>query len=135
MTLFIRVVAAEDKAVALKRAISSDSADRFTPNLDQFKELPGTPFAYWVGASVRAAFSRFPTVEGDGRAVRVGLQTSDDFRFLRTQWEIDPKKREKKWFPFAKGGALSPFYASLHLVIHWDESGKELKAWAYPTLQ
>jgi len=129
MTLFIRAVAAEDKATALKQAISGDSPDRFTPELDQFRELPGTPFAYWVGPGVRAAFNRFPTVEGDGRAVRVGLQTSDDFRFLRAHWEIDPKERGKEWFPFAKGGQLSPFYASLHLVIRWGCEGKQLKAW------
>src|SRR4051794_2922027 len=104
MTLFIRAVAVEDKAAAIKRAISGDPTDRFTPELSQFKELPGTPFAYWIGAGVRAAFQRFPTVEGDGRAVRQGLATSDDFRFLRAQWEIDPKKRGKSWFPFAKGG-------------------------------
>lgn len=132
MTLFIRAVAAEDKAAALKRVLAGETADRFNPKLSQFKELPGTPFAYWVGAGVRAAFNRFPVVEGNGRAVRVGLQTSDDFRFLRAHWEIDPQKRGKRWFPFAKGGELSPFYASLHLVIHWDEDGKELKAWADP---
>ena len=126
MTLFIRAVAAEDKAAALKRAISGDSPDRFKPELSQFAELPGTPFAYWVGAGVRAAFRRFPAVEGDGRAVRQGLATADDFRFLRAQWEIDPKKRAKKWFPFAKGGQLSPFYASIHLVINWVQSGKEI---------
>ncbi|GLS17295.1 hypothetical protein GCM10007874_03100 [Labrys miyagiensis] len=129
MTLFIRAVAAEDKASAIKRVISGELTDRFTPNLSQFKELPGTPFAYWIGAGVRAAFNRFPAVEGNGRAVRQGLATADDFRFLRAQWEIDSRKRGKKWFPFAKGGELSPFYASLHLTINWDEEGKELKAW------
>lgn len=129
MTLFIRAVAAEDKASAMQRAISGDPSDRFTPDLSQFKELPGTPFAYWIGAGVRAAFQRFPTVEGSGRAVRQGLATSDDFRFLRAQWEIDPRKRDQSWFLFAKGGELSPFYASLHLAIRWDEDGKELKAW------
>lgn len=127
MTLFIRAVAAEDKAAAIKRAISGDSADRFAPDLDQFKQLPGTPFAYWVGAGVRAAFQRFQTVEGNGRAVRQGLATADDFRFVRTHWEIDPRDRGKKWFPFAKGGRLSPFYAGIHLVVNWADGGAEIK--------
>lgn len=127
MTLFIRAVAAEDKASAIKRAISGELADRFTPELSQFKELPGTPFAYWVGAGVRAAFRRFPTVEGDGRAVRQGLATADDFRFLRAHWEIDPKQRGNTWFPFAKGGELSPFYAELHLVVNWRDDGREIR--------
>lgn len=126
MTLFIRAVAAENKATALKQAIAGVSSERFTPELNQFKELPGTPFAYWVGTGVRAAFNRFPTVESEERAVRVGLQTSDDFRFLRAQWEVDPAKRREKWFPFAKGGELSPFYSSLHLVVNWENDGREI---------
>jgi hypothetical protein len=127
MTLFIRAVAADDKAAALKLAISGNSPERFTPELDQFSELPGTPFAYWVGAGVRDTFNRFPTVEGDGRAVRVGLQTSDDFRFVRAVWEIDPNKRGSKWFPFAKGGEMSPFYTSIHLVVNWKDAGREIR--------
>lgn len=127
MTLFIRAVAADDKAAALKQAISGNSPERFTPKLKQFSELPGTPFAYWVGAGVRAAFNRFPTVEGNGRAVRVGLQTSDDFRFVRAVWEIDPSKRGSKWFPFAKGGGMSPFYTSIHLVVNWRDAGIEIR--------
>ena len=132
MTMFIRAVAAEDKATVIKQAVAGKRDDTFFPNLANFKELPGTPFAYWVGEGIRGVFKRFPSVEGDGRAVRQGLATANDFRFLRAQWEIDPGKRGAKWFPFAKGGELSPFYASLHLVIHWDEAGKELKAWADP---
>jgi hypothetical protein len=127
MTLFIRAVAAEDKSLAIKRSLAGELTDRFTPQLSQFKELPGTPFAYWVGAGVRAAFQRFPTVEGDERAVRQGLATADDFRFLRAQWEINPGDRGRKWFPFAKGGELSPFYAEIHLVVNWEYDGLEIK--------
>ncbi|WFU25114.1 hypothetical protein QA649_02370 [Bradyrhizobium sp. CB1717] len=129
MTLFIRAVAVEDKAAAIRQAISGESADRFTPSLSQFRELPGTPFAYWIGKGVRDTFERFPAVEGNGRAVRQGLATSDDFRFLRAHWEVSYNARPNSWMPFAKGGELSPFYASLHLVIQWQEQGKELKAW------
>ena len=129
MTLFIRAVATEDKGAAIKRAISGDSPDKFTPELDQFKELPGTPFAYWIGEGVRRAFNSFPVVEGDGRAVRVGMGTADDFRFIRAHWEVVPETRKTKWVPYAKGGELSPFYASLHLVVNWDQEGEELKAW------
>jgi hypothetical protein len=34
--------------------------------------------------------------------------------------------------PFAKGGAYSPYYADLHLVVNWERDGEELKAWADP---
>jgi hypothetical protein len=38
----------------------------------------------------------------------------------------------KRWVPFAKGGAYSPYYADLHLVVNWERDEEELKAWADP---
>jgi hypothetical protein len=132
MMMFIRAVAADDKAEAIKNAVSGDLSETFFPKLTQFAELPGSPFAYWVGKGVRDAFQRFPTVEGKDRAVRQGLATANDFRFLRTHWKVEPRKRGTMWYSFAKGGELSPFYASLDLVVNWYHSGKEMKAWADP---
>lgn len=58
--------------------------------------------------------------------MRVGLQTSDDFRFLRDWWEVASDEIAPKWRPFAKGGAFSPFYADVHLSINWMDDGAEL---------
>ena len=33
----------------------------------------------------------------------------------------------KRWVPFAKGGAYSPYYADLHLVVNWEQNGKEVR--------
>jgi hypothetical protein len=96
-------------------------------------------------------------LESGTRTVKVGLQTSDDFRFLRLWWEIPPAAfldargsdfwqgeyqsyqdycsaltREKKWSPLAKGGEYSPYFADVHLVVNWHHDGAEMKAWADP---
>ena len=130
--IVIRAVGVEDKAAAIKAAIQGDTRETFFAKMEQFAELPGSPFAYWIGQGVRETFKAFPSVEGGDRAVRVGLQTSDDFRFLRAIWEVPAGDWRSKWYPFAKGGELSPFYAPLHLAVNWEDDGREMKAWADP---
>jgi hypothetical protein len=132
--------------------------DYFVTSPRTFQDVSGAPFSYWVSERVRRLFTELPPFEGEDRMVRVGLQTSDDFRFLRVWWEVSPERildgangpgwREdlaafqtwcrqrtcegKRWVPFAKGGAYSPYYADLHLVVNWERDGEELKAWADP---
>ena len=53
-----------------------------------FSEVPGSPFAYHVPEDLRSLFQRFSPFEADGRMVRVGLQTSDEFRFVRLRSEV-----------------------------------------------
>jgi hypothetical protein len=33
----------------------------------------------------------------------------------------------ERWFPFAKGGKFSPFYADVHLVVNWQQNGDEIR--------
>ena len=133
MTTFLRLLAETDKAVGLRsicrtqRAGKSDK-DIFDIGADSLGLIPGTPFAYWVSTKVREVFSALSVFESNGRAARVGLQSSDDFRFLRTWWETLPSSR--KWFGFAKGGTHSPFYADVPMQVNWLEDGAELKSWA-----
>ena len=130
--IVIRAVGVEDKAAAIKAAVQGDTRETFFPKMEHFAELPGSPFAYWIGEGVRDIFKKFPTVEGDSRNVRVGLQTSNDFRFLRAIWEVPTVGWRLKWYPYAKGGELSPFYAPLHMAVNWHDDGREMKAWADP---
>ncbi|MGE0116272.1 MAG: type II restriction endonuclease subunit M [Steroidobacteraceae bacterium] len=133
MSHFLRLLSEEDKSVALLtacQALRQGGVDyrNFETAPESFDAVPGKPFAYWVSDEIREIFKRLPRFEGDGRTVRVGLQTSDDFRFLRDWWEVDCDEIAPKWRPFAKGGAFSPFYADVHLSINWMDDGAELIA-------
>jgi len=153
-TLFFRLLSHEEKGAVLAEAVAAVREGKAVPGIvhsvdpTSFRQIPGAPFAYWVSERVRRLFTELPPFESDGRAVRVGLQTSDDFRFVRTWWEVPPQKiltgtpattpeeyrrmtfEGKRWAPFAKGGAYSPYYADLHLVVNWERDGEEMKAWA-----
>lgn len=133
MTTFLRLLGETDKAASLRAlciSLRTGEADKaiFDVAAESFGIIPGAPFAYWVSSEVRNAFSELSVFESQGRAARVGLQSSDDFRFLRAWWETLPGG--KKWFGFAKGGTHSPFYADVAMQVNWGEDGAELKSWA-----
>src|SRR5262249_30761389 len=72
-------------------------------------------------------------LESEGRSARIGLSTSDHFRFLRLWWEVPMESTAT--ISFAKGGQFSPYYADIYLAIRWRNDGREAKAWvvANPT--
>ncbi len=160
--LFMRLLEAEDKATTLadmvecQRRRGTDIPGVFLVDPASFRQIPGAPFAYGVHESLRRKFRELPRFESEGREVRVGLQTSDDFRFVRAWWEVDPRRilhvpvkaeelddparlreyqdacREqtwhgKRWVPFAKGGAYSPYYADVYLVVDWENDGERVR--------
>ena len=136
-TLFLRLLEAEDKGAALESTLAAwrdgqETSLTFEPDPATFSEVPGAPFAYWVSNRIRALFKELPPFESEGRTVKQGLATADDFRFVRAWWEVDPGTLGKKWFPFAKGGKYSPFYADVHLVVNWEDGGREIRNFVDP---
>lgn len=132
---FFRVLNHEDKDAATRLATATTSVgnrsdDVFYVYPESFKQVPGSPFFYWVSERVRRLFRQLPPLESDGRENRVGLQTSDNFRFLRNWWEVPPASLGKKWFPYAKGGGYSPYYRDLNLCVNWSNNGEEIKEFA-----
>jgi len=138
-TIFFRLLEADDKEHALTGEIAATRSEgsgsaTYRVHQDTFKMMPGATFGYWASDDVRGIFSRLKPLEADSRRVRVGLQTSDDFRFVRAVWEVDPdavvradNDRVGRWAPFAKGGDFAPFHGDVHLVVNWWNEGAELR--------
>jgi hypothetical protein len=123
-TVFLRLLDADDKAAALARAVDALGAGQrsdevYALNPGSFAQVPGSPFAYWAGQDILALFVKMPSVESHGREVRVGGQTSDDFRFLRLFWETS-LTTARCWRPFQKGGDFARYYSDILLVADWD---------------
>src|SRR5271157_2456472 len=162
-TVFLRLLQADDKATALADAVAS-LREGHPPNASihlvgstSFGQVPGSPFAYWVSDRIRCLFKELQPFECEGRAAKQGLCTADDFRFLRSWWEVrssetlglrdnsecmslDSVQRRcrqrtfegKRWVPFSKGGAYSPYYADLDLVANWEDNGVEIQGFSNP---
>lgn len=108
-TIFLRVLAAEDKAAALLGAVhTSDVANgwqRFDVDPASFASVPRSPFAYWVSERLLRLFKTLPPLESEGRLARQGMVTADDFRFARLSFEVPvPALCSGRWRTFAKGG-------------------------------
>lgn len=121
---------ASDLRITIKALLKGEQVGNlYIVYIDSFRKIPGTPFSYWIDTSIVDLYSECSPFESEGRTVRVGLQTSDDFRFVRVIWEIPYSSREKTWFPFAKGGSYAPYYTDIHLVVNWAKNGKELESY------
>jgi hypothetical protein len=135
-------VAPEEKGAALRTLLAGGDGpgEAFSVDPADFAAIPGTPFAYWVSPGIRGLFDTLPMLEGPELSVQHGASTKDDFRFLRLWWEVEPMSvgRELRWVPFAKGGAYSPYYADVHLIINWEDDAREIHEYVvqrYPYLK
>lgn len=147
--LCFRLLGDGDKELGLKDAVRGLSPLRtYQCSVEDFRRIPNTPFTYWAPAGVLHLFAANPPVESDGRVVRQGLETGDDFRFVRLWWEVSSSSlldaaangqpedyrsasfQGHRWASLAKGGKSGAGRADVHLVINWSSDGHELKAFA-----
>lgn len=102
-----------------------------------FAKIPGAPVAYWVSENMLNAFVVGRILKEIANS-RVGLQTSDNARFLRLWFEcgnnifydcdslIASKKSNKKYYPHNKGGACRKWYGNEEYVIDYKNGGELL---------
>ena len=140
-TTFIRLLKDPDRAKGLSAAVSANRSaadDRriFAVRSSDFNAIPRAPVAYWMSPSIRRLFTDLPQLEGSAAEARQGLATGDDFRFVRTFWEVDPMRiartadethEGRRWSPFVKGGTYSPYWFDVHLVIDYEREGQRLR--------
>ena len=117
---------------------------------DDFKDIPGTPIAYWASEAMRRAFTTGVPLSKVG-VPRQGLATSDNGRFLRKWWEVgclainsnctsreEAKESGDKWFPIIRGGSYRKWMGVYDEVVNWENDGREIKEEVlrkYPYLQ
>lgn len=116
----------EDKNTRLSTALHNTThcvPDSFVFSLPftRLSHLPGHTYGYWLSSSLIMRLSQMPSLKSHGFEIRIGLQTSSDFQYLRNWWEVPPT--DSSWMPFAKGGGYSPYYDDINLVVLWKEQG------------
>jgi hypothetical protein len=138
--LCFRLLNEDEPAAPLAAAVDAlrqgqPAGNVFDVDPASFRQVPNAPFAYWVSERMRKIFTELPAFGEDGRTVRQGLATADDFRFVRAAWEAPANESTpstKRWFHFSKGGAFSPFYADLFLKVNWAHNGHEIRHFGDP---
>lgn len=127
-TIFLRLLETEDKAAGLLALARQADSRAYEVDTATFSGVPGSPFAYWVSSSIRGVFENTPAFGSDGRSIKQGLATADDFRFLRARFESHPRSLGSAWVEFSKGGKFSRYYSDIPLVLEWRDYGAILKA-------
>ncbi len=131
--LCFRLLTEPNKGACLKEMVWELGADgSYIADPASFRLVPNAPFAYWVSDQLRQIFADHPLFEAEGRTAKQGLATADDFRFLRLWWEIPECFGRQAWFPFAKGGEYSLYYADVHLTVNWAADGAQIRNFADP---
>jgi hypothetical protein len=133
--IFFRLLRAADKQRALGDAIvavrtQSDASCVHYVSLDEIRSYRSCPLAYWISASLRRRLRSLPALEGNGAEVRVGVQTSDDPRFVRAWWELDATRvgLGRRWTAFAKSSEYSPLWDDITWLMNWEDQGREVRA-------
>jgi len=131
---------AENQSPKTLEAIKNPKCEWFYRTYaSDFKKISGSPIAYWPSDTTRNIFSLQPPLESEFKLC-VGLQTSDNERFMRSWHEVEynntgfnlennfeAKGSHKKWFPFNKGGDYRKWFGNNEYVVNWEKDGYEVK--------
>ena len=95
-----------------------------------FKNIPGTPIAYWLSDEVLCSFETCSAFAEHGK-VLVGLQTGDNERFTRFWHEVSVGKTRMadahaSWVPYVKGGEYRKWYGNRDMVLDWSQGGNAI---------
>jgi hypothetical protein len=135
---------AEAKKAAFEAALAKLNGGELATSVycyrqGDFAAIPGSPWVYWITRSLRDLFVKLPKLETIAQP-RVGLQTGENFRFLRYWWEIgvprlefncanirEAEKTGKRWFPYMKGGGFQRWYGNQKYTVNWWRNGAEIR--------
>lgn len=110
------------KAAALEAIANPDCGYFYRRNAKAFTQIPGTPIVYWIGGGLINAFSERNLFE-DVAHPKVGMQTSNNDKYLRLWWESDfePSDKTKKWIKYLKGGSYRKWYGNYEWVLLYKD--------------
>lgn len=114
---------------ALEAIGNPDCGWFYRRDAETFKQIPGTPIAYWASDGLLGNFEK-----GELLAhfcdLKQGIITGDNDRFLRLWFEVSNSKafikEGSKWFPHNKGGEFRRWYGNREYLINWENNGYEI---------
>lgn len=132
---WVRLLKTKRKEETLREAVGNLRlgvfySSAFLSNARRFSKMPKAVYGYWMSDKLIELYSPKKAIDKGVAEVKQGTSPVPDVRFLRLAWEVPPLfvGFGKRWLPFAKGGQYSPFFDDIHLLLKWEEGGRELIA-------
>lgn len=106
---------------ALEAIQNPDCGWFYRRNADAFKQIPGTPIAYWLPSTALDAFIAGYSVDSISDYTGSPNITGNNDLYLRFFWEVTSCKVGHSWMPYSKGGEFRRWYGNLIHVIDWSD--------------
>lgn len=136
---YVRLVdtnGSEEKRLKLLEAIQNPDCGWFyRRDAATFKQIPGTPVAYWAGDGILSAFKSNPAVSTHA-SLQAGITTGNNDLFIRAWWEVQLSKFDREcssinevqtttcWYPCNKGGGYRKWYGNRDNVMNFSVTGQ-----------
>ena len=137
-SVFYRLVKGKNCNGKEKMFLSNQCEKYYSSQLD-YLNITGNAIAYWVSQHVKDIFSKNMPLSQYATSC-VGLQTSDNDKYIRNWPEVDGTKISfnckdssecissgKKWFPYNKGGE-GKWFGGNRIVVDWYKDGETIKS-------
>ena len=121
---FCRLI--EPKSQDGKEEMFLSGENRYYVKQKNFDAIPGNPIAYWVSTELINDFNIGVPFAKIGFP-KVGMQTSNNDRFLRLWFEVKANEffsNSKKWIKYIKGGQYRRWYGNLEYVVWYNSTPK-----------
>lgn len=133
---YIRLIDFNNSILKSEKAVEAvtnpEVTYRYSFNQKNFKEIPGSPLAYWESDRFIATFENLKLE--DVLETRVGLDTGDNNYFMRNWYEVsnadivfksqsveDFWASKGVWVPHTKGGPFRRWYGNFNQVLKFDQ--------------
>lgn len=128
---------------ALEAIRNPDCGWFYRRDAETFRQIPGTPIAYWASEVTYEAFSANEKIREHAWGCN-GMTTGENDRFLRLWFEVgsssseycsssaaEAKRSGATWFPYNKGGDFRKWYGNEEWVIDWKDDGKRARDYGH----
>ena len=115
-----------EKSQRLLEALANPDCGWFyRVNAETFEAAPSSPIAYWMNKRIWEAYEKGVTFADVGHP-KVGMQTSNNDKYLRLWWEIDRSEcfsdeMPPNWVKYLKGGDYRKWYGNLDYLLHYKK--------------
>jgi len=115
-------------------AISNpDCGWKYESRPDKFKQIDGSPFAYWLSDTMLNVLAVNEPIGKLGKLGK-GSDTGNNARFIRFWWELDGRSfsfqcasQGFKFYPTHKGGGRRKWYGNTIDAVNWENEGEEMR--------
>jgi hypothetical protein len=137
---FVDLTASKDKCSDLELAVKSPNASGlrvYRRDAASFSSLPNQALNYSCPPAIILALTKLDSLQSIAE-IRQGLATTDNKRFVRNFFEVEPDAIGKTWFHYVKGAGSERWYSPVKFVVLWADNGKAIKeavSESYPYLK